>query len=289
MPVTGRQDGRGVDIFFVCGAPKSGTTWLQRVLDAHPEVTCSGEGHFIRRLSAPMSQVISEYNANLVGVANGVYEGRPYYPQVDQAEFDDLVRGFILRRLTARAGPQTRFVGDKTPTYTMHLDQLNRLFPGAKIFHIVRDPRDVAVSRMFHSVRAGALEATTIGSEQYRQTLEGAARMWREAVTAVDAFAAAHPGQVCELRYRDLHDDAVGQIGRLFEFLGASTSEVLVEQVAAQTSFKAMSGRAVGEEDARSFLRKGLPGDWQKRLDAEGVQFITERCGELMRAKRFAA
>ena len=24
------------NVFFVCGSPKSGTTWLQRVLDAHP-------------------------------------------------------------------------------------------------------------------------------------------------------------------------------------------------------------------------------------------------------------
>ena len=30
------------DQFFVCGAPKSGTTWFQRLLDAQPEVVCSG-------------------------------------------------------------------------------------------------------------------------------------------------------------------------------------------------------------------------------------------------------
>jgi hypothetical protein len=142
---------------------------------------------------------------------------------------------------------------------------------------------------MFHSVRAGAREATTAGSEQYRQTLEAAARMWREAVTAVDAFAAAHPGQVCEVRYRDLHDDPVGEIERLFAFLGAPAPRVLVERIAAQTSFKALSGREAGQEDATSFFRKGVPGDWQERLDPEGVRFIVESCADLMRAKRFAA
>jgi len=288
MARDGRRDGGDLNVFFVCGAPKSGTTWLQRVLDAHPEVACSGEGHFIR-LSAALAQGIRDYNGGLDEVARGVYEGRPYYRPVDQAEFDEMVRGFVLRRLTARAGPQTRWVGDKTPTYTRHLGQLNRLFPGAKIFHIVRDPRDAAVSRMFHSVRAGAQEAATVGSEQYRQTLEGAVRMWREAVTAVDAFAASHPGQVCEVRYRDLHDDPIGQIRQLFAFLGAPAPQVLVERVAAETSFKALSGRAPGEEDPGSFFRKAQPGDWRTRLDAESVQFITESCGELMAAKRFAA
>ena len=47
-----------MDVFFVCGAAKSGTTWLQRILDAHPETRCSGEGHFITRFSHPASEVI---------------------------------------------------------------------------------------------------------------------------------------------------------------------------------------------------------------------------------------
>jgi hypothetical protein len=278
-----------VNVFFVCGAPKSGTTWLQRVLDAHPEVVCSGEGHFIQRLSAPMAQVVRNYNIELSAAAKLVYDGRPYYAGVGQAEFDAMIRGFILARLAARAGPDTKFVGDKTPTYTRHLDQLDRLFPGAKVFHIVRDPRDVAVSRMFHSKRAGAAEAATAGTEQHRQTLEGAVRMWREAVTAVDAFAAAHPGQVCELRYRDLFHRPVDEITRVFAFLGAATPTVLMQRIAAETSFKALSGRAPGEEDAGAFLRKGLPGDWKTSLDPGAARYVVDHCGELMQAKRFAA
>src|SRR5215210_5260554 len=36
-------------IFFVVGRPKSGTTWLQRMLNQHPEVICRGEGWFFGR------------------------------------------------------------------------------------------------------------------------------------------------------------------------------------------------------------------------------------------------
>jgi hypothetical protein len=32
--------------FFVIGMPKSGTTWLQLLLDAHPEIQCHGESQF---------------------------------------------------------------------------------------------------------------------------------------------------------------------------------------------------------------------------------------------------
>lgn len=40
---TSRQS---VPVFFLVGAPKSGTGWLMKLLDAHPEVFCRGEGRF---------------------------------------------------------------------------------------------------------------------------------------------------------------------------------------------------------------------------------------------------
>lgn len=279
----------GVNVFFACGAPKSGTTWLQRILDAHPEVCCSGEGHFVRRFSAPVAKVVNAYNNSLNVEAVHVYEGSPYYGAISQSEFDDLVRNFILQRLSARAGARTRWVGDKTPGYTGHLDQLHRLFPAAKIIHIVRDPRDVAVSRMAYNHRAGRSEALTPGAEQHRLVVESAVQTWIEAVRAVDDFARVHPNLVHELRYRDLHVDPVGETERLFRFLGAPAERVLVEQIVAATSFEALSGRKAGEEDPSSFLRKGVVGDWMTRLDAESAELISESCGELMRRKRLAA
>jgi hypothetical protein len=106
---------RGVNVFFVCGAPKSGTTWLQSVLDAHPEVCCSGEGHFVQRFSLPAAQLFNTYNAQLTVEAEKVYEGRPSYQPVGQDEFDDMVRSFMLGRMSARATMETRWIGDKTP------------------------------------------------------------------------------------------------------------------------------------------------------------------------------
>jgi hypothetical protein len=278
-----------VNIFFVCGAPKSGTTWLQRILDAHPEVCCSGEGHFITRFSAPVSKVVNAYNRDLEWESKLVYDGAPYYGRVGQDEFDEMVRGFISARLGARADAQTRWIGDKTPSYTRHLDQLHRLFPTAKIVHIVRDPRDVAVSRMVFSKRAGASEACTPGADEHRLTLEGAVRSWTQAVTAVDAFAEAHPGLVHEMGYLDLHADPFGETERLFGFLGAPAPRVLVEEIVAATSFEALSGRRPGDEDPTSFLRKGLPGDWRTVLDPASAELILESCGPLMREKRLAA
>jgi len=278
-----------VNVFFVCGAPKSGTTWLQRILDAHPEVSCSGEGHFFERFSTPAAQVVSNYNRRLRIEAKRVYEGKPYYAPVSQAEFDALVRSFILGRLMTRADASTRWLGDKTPSYVLQLEPLHRVFPEAKVIHILRDPRDVVVSHLGHVRRLGREGIFQPESETHRLSVRVAIDNWLGAVKGVSAFAEAHPALVHEVRYRDLHTDPVGESAKLFGFLGAPADDVLMRQIAASTSFEALSGRPPGQEDPQSFLRKGIPDDWKTSLDPDSVQLIEESCGELMRQKRFVA
>src|ERR1700722_1873858 len=45
-------------LFFVGGAPRSGTTWLQALLDSHPEISCRGEGLFMKHLAAPLDALM---------------------------------------------------------------------------------------------------------------------------------------------------------------------------------------------------------------------------------------
>jgi hypothetical protein len=273
---------RRVQVFFVCGAPKSGTTWLQRLLDAHPEVCCSGEGHFIDRFAVPMAEVVRRYNAHMTVVGEQVYEGRPHYAPLDQGGFDEIVRAFILQRLAARADEGVRCVGDKTPRYAIDLASLDRLFPQARFINIVRDPRDVVVSQRFHDWRANGAEALVPGGPRRRDLLAVSASDWVRAVKPVEAFAAAHPGRVHTLRYEDLLAGAAREARALFTFLGVAADAEVAARVAAETAFAARTGRAPGQEDPRAFLRRGIAGDWMEKLEPDEVDAVEAECAELM-------
>jgi Sulfotransferase family len=41
-----RERGSNTPVFFITGVGKSGTSWLMRMLDGHPEILCKGEGRF---------------------------------------------------------------------------------------------------------------------------------------------------------------------------------------------------------------------------------------------------
>jgi hypothetical protein len=147
---------------FVVGAPRSGTTLLQLILNAHPDVAIHGEIHFfdavlqlkreIPDLARPGAldhffrelgrinalRYIPDVAGRLETVRERMEEARaPAY----ELFFRLLIETFAEARHAARCG-------EKTPQNIRYLAELSAIFPRAKIVHIVRDPRDVVASHM---------------------------------------------------------------------------------------------------------------------------------------------
>jgi len=130
---------------FIGGAPKSGTTWMQMLLNQHPAVLALGEGSLVRNVS-----VRSSATAN-----------RWFPPRTLQAVIDEFGSQALLVRLmqTFREFSGCQWVIDKSPGNARHYRQLLAYVPTCQLIHCVRHPLDVVVSRLHHEanlLRGGA-------------------------------------------------------------------------------------------------------------------------------------
>lgn len=254
-------------LFFVGGAPRSGTTWLQSLLDAHPDVSCRGEGLFPQNLAAPLDAVFARRREAIAAKNARIFAHADGYPVPGEDQADHLLATGILLALQQQCGDRPfRAVGEKTPENVFLFPRLHRLFPRAKFLVIARDPRDVLASAWhFFRNEPGSGEAEKLAF------LHAAMPSIDEGARAAIAFGAAHPEASLSLTYEALLADPHGWAARLFAFLGVEAGPDRVAACVAVTRFDAMSrdaasrGRVPG---SGSFFRAGAAGGWHDTFDA---------------------
>jgi hypothetical protein len=313
--------GRGnTPVFFVTGVGKSGTSWLMRTLDSHPEILCKGEGRFFaadwRRANfdpdGTQALASSLYYALLHSEYLRMWVERSVWAREGDAatHLDNLTRlateHFLVGRLRET---NKKLVGDKSPLLNPDfIQEVSRIYPEAKVIHIIRDGRDQAVSMLHHvwnrSTDQGGVQTLKAGEferrEAYRrdpkrllqtgegmfteERLRGAAGSWNARVgkTAQDGPVLLGPNYT-EVRYEDLLERPNEEVGRLAGFLGADTSEKALQQAVGSASFEKLSkGRQRGQEDTSSFYRKGVAGDWNNYFTERDKEIYKEEAGELL-------
>ena len=267
--------------FFLTGAPKSGTTWLGKLLDAHPQINCRGEA-CVHHFGLQLVQACKSYGELLEKRRASVSEDNAF-PPLKWADVLAMLRTFIELRLAAIADPgkpALRFVGEKDPEHGMHLQSLDQLFPDAKFIHIIRDGRAVFISAWHHNVRSRDENLEKLGFDDF---LEITAREWSDRVRRARAAGLRLGGRYLEIRYEDLAADPGSWMKRTLDFLGASSSPEVLQACIDAASFEKLSkGRKPGEEDTASFFRKGVPDDWRNHLSASQIQRFGAHAGGLL-------
>ncbi len=135
-------------------APRSGTTWLQSLLNSHPDVSCHGEGLFMKHLAEPLEAMMASRGQVLDQKNRSVFRHSGGYQLPGSEDTDHLLGTAVLLALARQMdGTPRRAVGEKTPENVFFFERLKRLFPAAKFIGIARDPRDVLTSawHFFHT------------------------------------------------------------------------------------------------------------------------------------------
>jgi hypothetical protein len=129
-------------LIFLVGAPRSGTTLLARILNAHSEVASRAEPHLITPL-AHLGYFGSVQKApyDPFNVQQAIHEVVADLPRGEEGYLDalractDSLYGQMLETT-----PEKKYFLDKTPAYSLVLPFLSRLYPKAGYVILTRHP-----------------------------------------------------------------------------------------------------------------------------------------------------
>jgi len=207
FPAAGREANPA--LAFLGGHPRSGTTLLEQVLDAHPGVAALDEPPaFIEVLEPAFHQSKDLSNARL-----------------------NHLRRLYTQALAGELGPeaQGKLLVDKNPSPTARLPIWLRVFPELRVLIALRDPRDVLLSCFFQNLPLNAVNANFLSFERLVRHYADLMDIWL-AVREWEGFA------WLETRYEDLVANLETEGRRVTRFLGLDWHE-------AQTRFYEKSAR----------------------------------------------
>lgn len=252
---------------FVGGAPRSGTTLVRAILDAHPDIACGPELRAFPALARLYRETASAMGATLAAHYS-------FDAECLKETFRRLIASF-LAPLHERSGK--RFVAEKTPANALYFFELSALFPESRFIHVVRDPRDVVASLIKMDWR----DAKTGARLPITASVADAAQGWRDHVAAARA-ARDRGASVYDLVYEDLVAEPEATLAKLFGFLGVSPSSA---PLAHQLTFKAVAGE---NETSAAAVARPLNADaierWRRDLSPASVAEIEEIAGPLLNA-----
>ncbi|MHC4381715.1 MAG: tetratricopeptide repeat-containing sulfotransferase family protein [Planctomycetota bacterium] len=189
---------------FVLGMPRSGSTLVEAILDAHPDV--AGAGEF------PAMEEIAR------SISGDIGSSLPYPACMEDLDQDDVntIAGAYLDRLRGTDDAADRIV-DKYLNNYLHLGLLAILFPQARIIHCRRHPLDTCLScfqtPLWPTVHPYATDLEHLGVAYV--TYEQLMRHWRDVLEI----------PLLEIRYEALVADQQGMTRRLLEFCGLDFDE----------------------------------------------------------------
>lgn len=165
-------------------------------------------------------------------------------------------------------------------------------------FHVIRDPRDMAVSAYFSHLSSHPTEhwpelaahRAALRDMPKSDGLVADMRFTARLPTGgcdlrpYDALASWDYASetVCEMRFEDLTRDAGTGFRAALEHLRLRVPSTLLDRILARYSFEALSGgRSPGQEDQAAHYRRGIPGDWRRHFEPRHRAEFTRLHGDL--------
>jgi hypothetical protein len=272
---------------FVVGVGRSGTTLLRLMLDAHPQLAIPPETQFVpelleregecRTTAAVVDVIIKSRTWKDFGLAED--ELRDAAGQAHGAA--EVLRAFYGLYAAKRGKPRW---GDKTPGYVKRMRPIAAALEEARFVHLIRDGRDVALSRRARGMGAG-------------KPMGDVADLWKRRIENARKQAKRLRDRYMELRFEDLVAEPERELRRVCELIGLEFDPVMLshhegagERVGELGDLAAAGGRQArpaGERQAAHALAAQAPsrartGVWRTEMSADERDEFEDVAGGLL-------
>ena len=278
-----------MSVVYIVGAPRSGTTWLQRMLGSHPAIASPQETDLISAYVAPLHAAWAQQLPRSAEDWN-VRRHRGLPAVFTRDEFDASIRRFVESAYATvlACKPGARVLLEKNPIHSFHIETILGVARHARFVHLLRDGRDVVASL----TRAAA----GWGGSWAPSHVADATEVWLRHVQSARGALSA-PGGYMEVRYEDLRSAAgPDHLRRVLAFCGVdATAELagaLFEQHLIGSAGEASGGIVWGGEvAARSsseprepdgFVGAGVVGGWRQSMSAHDRRVFNRVGGTLL-------
>jgi hypothetical protein len=273
------NDIRPENIVWIIGSPRTGSTWLSRML---------GELENCEVWQEPFFGVILSFRDNIANqgwvASQNFILGDPNKP---------IWLNYMKQMFLAVA--DVRFAGHgylvvKEPNGSVGARLVLEAFPESKVIFLVRDPRDVVASQLdavkpeswygrarFESSAATARFDPETGSFVFSQPtseeefVESLSRDVVASVTAAQEAFDAHSGPKVFIKYEGLRADTLGTMRELCSTLGLDADEGQLARAVEEYSWENLPQDSKGEGKPR---RKATPGGWREDLTPEQIKVV---------------
>lgn len=261
------------NLFFCGGPPKSGTTYLQKILDLHPETSCNSED-YLQMLGENFSNLHKKYNQTLKRFA--LRTGVEKYQLVEEKIF---VKNFynLINDIAINRNKNTKFIGISDNHFLLNnLINISNFFSNSKTIIIFRNPIDTALSLWDHNNRLYEKEKfdehinfnKVDGILDINKFVIHQSQLWNKKVKKIFEQIKVMPNKFLVINYESLSKKKKENIREIFSHIGCKYDEKIISKVIEDSSIEKMRKDSLDP----GFFKKGRLNFGENELDKSTIK-----------------
>lgn len=208
-----------IPVFFVLARPRTGSSLLRMLLDAHPHIQIPIESPVILDLYPKYGLITKWDEALFHSFYQDLFKLRRFSEwKIDKdnlkkdllncpenIRFQSLCKIVHLNYVSAFPKQKIHLIGDKNPQYSLFPEELMKIFPDARFVHLTRDYRD-----HYLSMKRADFNQSRLSLIVYN---------WKESAKKIRKFKKRNAHSVYTLKYEDLVTNPEMELKKVMDFL----------------------------------------------------------------------